>query len=62
MCPPAQSISGQVTGEGEEEESTDFDQLVKQEIVKCRLNSVKKQLVFHSLEKSFTISFTVIFT
>ena len=45
MLPPVHSISGPAVSEGEEEESTDFDQLVKQEIVKCRLNSVKKQLV-----------------
>ena len=47
MSPPSQSLNGQTT-EGEEEESADFDQLSKQEILKCRLNSLKKQQVrFH---------------
>lgn len=45
MSPPSQSLNGQITGEGEDEESGDFDQLAKQEILKCRINSLKKQQV-----------------
>ena len=36
---------GQATNE-EEEMSGDFEQLAKQEILKCRINSLKKQQVY----------------
>lgn len=49
MCPPSQALNGQITGENEDEESGDFDQVVRQEILKCRLNTLRKQQVCHSL-------------
>ena len=48
MAPPVQSLSGQATNE-EEEMSGDFEQLAKQEILKCRINSLKKQQVYSLL-------------
>lgn len=45
MCPPSQTLNGQITGENEDEESGDFDQVVRQEILKCRLNTLRKQQV-----------------
>lgn len=52
MCPPSQTLNGQITGENEDEESGDFDQVVRQEILKCRLNTLRKQQVSYSLLSS----------
>lgn len=52
MCPPSQTLNGQITGENEDEESGDFDQVVRQEILKCRLNTLRKQQVSYPLFSS----------
>ena len=44
MLPPTQSLSGAVA-ETEDGDSQDFDQLATWEVLKCRLNSLKKQQV-----------------
>ena len=40
MLPPTTSLT---SGDTEEIDSADFEQLAKQEILKCRLNTLKKQ-------------------
>ena len=44
MAPPTQSLSGNPS-EMEEGESQDFDHLAKWEVLKCRLNALKKKQV-----------------
>ena len=44
MAPPTQSLSGNPS-EIEEGESQDFDHLAKWEVLKCRLNALKKKQV-----------------
>lgn len=44
MAPPTQSLSGNPS-ETEEGESQDFDHLAKWEVLKCRLNALKKKQV-----------------